>query len=327
MSIRLSCGIVPAPNAPDVAARAEELGYHRAWFYDSPALYGDVWVAIARSLDRTQRIGVGTAVLVPSLRHVVATAAAIGSIEAQAPGRLVVALGTGFTGRALFGEPAMTWRATRDYVSALRALLRGEDALVDGRVCRLMHPAGLLAKRPIETPLVVAASGPRGLAIANEIGDGVMCAGVIPEGVRDAMLLSFGTVLRDGEELASPRVIDAIGPAIAVIYHAAYQTGGAEAVDPLPGGAGWRAEIERFAPEVRHLHVHEGHIVELTERDRRHIHPALGATTFTGTPAQLRERLAAYEAQGVSELIYAPIGPDVEGELHAMREALEGAVS
>lgn len=320
--MRLSCGIVPAPNAPDVAALAEELGYHRAWFYDSPALYGDVWIAIARSLDRTRRIGVGTAVLVPSLRHVLVTAAAIGTVEAQAPGRLAVALGTGFTGRAMLGQPAVSWRAMREYVTALRALLRGEDAVVDGAICRLMSPAGVLAKRPIGVPLVIAAGGARGLAIAREIGDGVMCAGVIPEGSRDASLLTFGSVLRDGEGFESPRVLDAIGPAIAVIYHGAYQAGGAEAVDALPGGRGWREEIERFPEPVRHLHVHEGHIFELSERDRRHLHPALGATTFTGTPEQLRERLAAYQVQGVSELVYAPMGPDVAGELRAMMQAV-----
>jgi len=144
---------------------------------------------------------------------------------------------------------------------------------------------------------------------------------VITPGVRDGYLLSFGTVLREGETFDSPRVLDAIGPAIAVIYHGSYQAGGA-AVDQLPGGAGWRAEIERYALAVRHLYVHEGHIYELTERDRRHLHPALGATTFTGTPAQLRDRAAAYEAQGIAEIVYAPMGPDVAGELRAMREAL-----
>jgi|SRR5215468_560024 len=320
--MRLSCGIVPGPKAPEIAALAEQLGYHRAWFYDSPALYGDVWIAIARALDRTERIGVGTAVLVPSLRHVVTTAAAIGSIEAQAPGRLAVAIGTGFTGRAMFGKPAMSLKSLREYVLALRALLRGEEAIVDGAACRLMSPDGVVAKRPIDTPLIIAASGPRALANAREIGDGVMCAGVIPEGVRDAYLLSFGTVLGGGESYESARVLDAIGPAIAVIYHGAYQAGGAAAVDQLPGGAGWRGEIERFPEAVRHLYVHEGHIYELTDRDRRHLAPALGATTFTGTPAQLRERAAAYEAQGVAEIVYAPIGSDVAGELRAMREAL-----
>ncbi len=320
--MRLSCGIVPAPNAPEIAELAEKLGYHRAWFYDSPALYGDVWVAIARALDRTERIGVGTAVLVPSLRHVVATAAAIGSIEAQAPGRLAVAIGSGFTGRAMFGKPAMSLASLREYVVALRALLRGEEAVVDGAVCKLMSPDGVIAKRPIDTPLIIAVGGPRALANASDIADGIMCAGVITPGVRDGYLLSFGTVLRDGETFDSPRVLDAIGPAIAVIYHGSYQAGGAAAVEQLPGGAGWRAEIERFPEAVRHLYVHEGHIYELTERDRRHLAPALGATTFTGTPAQLRDRAAAYEAQGIAEIVYAPIGPDVPGELRAMREAL-----
>jgi 5,10-methylenetetrahydromethanopterin reductase len=320
--MRLSCGIVPGPQAPETAALAEQLGYHRAWFYDSPALYGDVWVAIARSLDRTERIGVGTAVLVPSLRHVVTTAAAIGTIEAQAPGRLAVAIGSGFTGRAMFGKPALSWKVVREYVTALRALLRGEEAIVDGAACKLMSPDGVIAKRPIDTPLIVAAGGPRALAIANEIGDGIMCAGVIPQGVRDAYLLSFGTVLREGETFASPRVLDAIGPAIAVVYHGAYQAGGAAAVDQLPNGAQWRAEVERYPAASRHLYVHEGHIYELTDRDRRHIHPALGATTFTGTPEQLRERAAAYEAQGVAEIVYAPLGSDVAGELRAMRDAL-----
>ncbi|MEM7409819.1 MAG: LLM class flavin-dependent oxidoreductase [Myxococcota bacterium] len=322
--MRLSCALPPGPKAPELAAVAEELGYERLWFYDSPALYADIWVTIARTVERTQRIGVGTGVLIPSLRHVVTTAAAIGTIEALAPGRLQVAIGTGFTGRCLFGQQAMRWDEVRRYVVALRALLQGEEAEVDGKQCKLMHPEGLIAARPIEVPLIVAANGPRGLAIAKEIGDGVMCGGVFPEGVENAALLSFGTVLRPGEDFESPRVVEAIGPAIAVVYHGAYESGGAEAVDPLPGGAAWRAEVEKFPEASRHLYVHEGHIYELTDRDRRHIHPAVGASTFSGTAEDLRERAKAFESQGVGEIVYAPMGPDVPGELAAMKEALHG---
>ena len=73
-----------------------------------------------------------------------------------------------------------------------------------------------------------------------------------------------------------------------------------------------------------HLYVHEGHIYELTDRDRRHIHPAVGASTFSGTAEDLRERAKAFESQGVGEIVYAPMGPDVPGELTAMKEALHG---
>ena len=39
--MRLSCGIVPSPNAPEIAALAEDLGYHRAWFYDWNKYYAN----------------------------------------------------------------------------------------------------------------------------------------------------------------------------------------------------------------------------------------------------------------------------------------------
>jgi len=319
--MRLSCGLPPSTRAPEHAALAEQLGYERVWFYDSPALYGDVWIAIARTVERTSRIGVGTAVLIPSLRHVVATAAAIGSIEDLAPGRLVVALGTGFTGRCVLGQGALPWSMVERYVRDLRGLLRGEEVVVDGRPCKLIHSEGLLAKRPIDTPLVLAANGPKGLAVAESVADGLMCAGVVPEGARAARYLAFGTVMGDDESFASPRVQDAIGGAIAVVYHGTWEATGA-GVDVLPGGAAWREEIEQLPEASRHLYVHEGHCVHPNAIDRRHMSPDLGGTTFSGTPAQLRERVAGLAEQGVSELVYAPMGSDVPRELRAMREAL-----
>jgi len=93
-------------------------------------------------------------------------------------------------------------------------------------------------------------------------------------------------------------------------------------VDNLPGGKGWRAEVERFPERSRHLYVHEGHLVELTERDRRNLAPELAGMTFSGTAAQLRERAAGLAAQGVAEIVYWPLGGDVAGELERMRAAI-----
>ena len=46
--------------------------------------------------------------------------------------------------------------------------------------------------------------------------------------------------------------------------------------------------------------------------------------TFSGTPAQLRDRVAEFEAIGVTELVYQPAGPDVVGELTRMMTAVGG---
>jgi 5,10-methylenetetrahydromethanopterin reductase len=319
--MRLSCALVPSPRVPEQAALAEKLGYDRVWLADSPALYGDVWIAVAEAARATRRIGLGTSVLIPSLRHVLATAAAIAHVEAIAPGRLRVALGTGFTGRRMLGKNPISLKTLETYVRQLRELLAGEEVDVDGAPCRLMHPKGITGPLPLRTPIWIAANGEKGLALAQQVADGVICAGVVPPGAKDAAILSMGTVLRDGETLASPAVLERIGPAIAVVWHGTYEAAGA-GVDNLPGGKGWRAAVERFPARSRHLYVHEGHLVELTARDRENLAPELAGTTFSGTPDQLRERAAGLAAQGVAEIVYWPMGSDLAGELERMRAAI-----
>jgi len=122
----ISCAFPPGPGVVGHVQLAEQLGYRRAWIYDSPALYGDVWVMLARIAERTSRIAIGPGVLVPSLRHVLTQASAIATLAELAPGRLVVAIGTGFTGRMVLGQRALPWSMVATYIRQLRALLRGE---------------------------------------------------------------------------------------------------------------------------------------------------------------------------------------------------------
>jgi 5,10-methylenetetrahydromethanopterin reductase len=267
----LSCALPPSRDLPRYAQLAEALGYARVWVYDSPALYGDIWVALGRAAEATERIGLGTGVAVPSLRHVMVTASAIGTIEELAPGRLTVAFGTGFTARQAMGKSPMRWSDLATYVTQLRALLAGEVVEIDGAACRMIHSVGFGAPRPMSIPLLVAPIGPKGFAIAERIADGLVLA-VEPVDPLDPRwpiraLLVTGTILQPGEDHTTPRVRAALGPAFVTGYHAIWQWGN-EAVDEMPGGAEWRARIEAEGPiEQRHLSVHEGHLVAVTDRD------------------------------------------------------------
>ena len=321
MQLRLSCAFPPAPDVVQHARLAEELGYERVWIYDSPALYTDVWVQLGQIAEATESVGIGPAVLIPSLRHVLTTAAAIATLEQLAPGRLAVAIGTGFTGRRMLGQKPLSWKRTRQYIVDLRALLRGEQVEVDGSMIAMGHPATHAPARPIQTPIVVAANGPLGLAVAREHGDGVMCVGTPQQGFEWCSQLAFGTVFDPGEDANAKRVWDAVGPGVTVIYHGAFEADPAS-VDALPGGRAWREEIERIPEPVRHLAIHEDHLVSVAERDARHIGSELVAATFSGTASQLRERAAAMQAAGLTELVYAPMGSDVPRELRAMADAL-----
>ena len=317
-AIQVSCAFPPGPDVVAHAQLAESLGYERVWLYDSPALYGDVWVHLARIAEQTSRIGIGPGVLVPNLRHPVTQASAIATVAALAPGRLAVAIGTGFTARMTMGQRPLTWAETRTYIAQVKGLLNGESMIVEGKVTKLIPPAGYLPVAPV--PILVAANGPKGMAVARELGDGVMSImGSYPE-FDWCALLAFGTVLDPGESPDSERALLAAGPALTVVYHGMYEADPA-IVDGLPGGAAWREELERIPVHLRHLATHEDHLVNVPERDR----PLLsgeGLTNFTWTaeaPA-LRARLDAVAAAGTSEILFQPCGPDIERELRAFME-------
>src|SRR5438105_9438440 len=81
-----------------VVRRAEELGFERAWFYDTQMLSADPFVAMAAAALKTTKIRLGTGVLIPSNRIAAVAANAFASLNKLAPGRIDFGVGTGFTG-------------------------------------------------------------------------------------------------------------------------------------------------------------------------------------------------------------------------------------
>src|SRR5258705_8177487 len=176
--MRLSCALVTNVESPEVIVEAERLGYSRAWLYDSPALTSDVWVALALAAERTSTIGLGPGVLVPNLRHPMTNAAAIATLAAMAPGRVAIAVGSGFTARYTLGQRPLRWTTVEEYVVALRALLRGETVQWEGASIRMLQTDGFVADRPVDVEVLIGADGPKGTAVAERGGDGVFAAGV-----------------------------------------------------------------------------------------------------------------------------------------------------
>ena len=321
----ISCAFAPVPETAEHIALAEGLGYRRAWVFDTPALQLDVWMTLARAAERTSRIELGPGVLIPSLRHVVVTAAAVATLVERAPGRVNVGIGSGFTGRLAMGQRPNSWAFVAQYATRLRALLAGETVEVDGALTRLLHGPGQAPARPIRVPFVFGVRGPKGQAVARDLGAGIFT--VTPMGgFAWSALLTHGTVLEPGELFDTPRVLAAAGAGAAVTLHRAWEFPNVAGLDldALPGGKAWRAAIEAIPEAERHLRTHEGHLTFLNDLDRPVITgDTIEAFTFTGEAPALRARLGQLADRGVTEIAYQPKGPDVARELTAFAAMAE----
>jgi 5,10-methylenetetrahydromethanopterin reductase len=326
--MRLSVCIPPGPQSVAVAQLAEQLGFERIWFYDSAALFEDIWIHLALAAEATNTLGLGTAVLVPSNRHVMTTASAIATIERLAPGRLVCAFGTGYTGRAVMAQKPVTWRAMTAYLRQLKALLRGDTVDIDGKPCQMIHHPALAVARPIEVPFVLSAFGPRGLALTHELADGWMGALPPPESETFdwAIQMVPGSVLLPGETLHSERLLETAGPWLAGMYHASWEAG-PDNLANIPGGLEWLAQVNSERPEdQRHLSVHFGHITHLSSAGRQGF-AAMGDSKpwfgWVGDAEAVRERARQSLAAGTTEIMYTPSGADLLGEIERFYQALE----
>jgi 5,10-methylenetetrahydromethanopterin reductase len=316
--LELSCGLPPGPDFADLAVLAEDLGYARVWIFDSAPLWEDPFAHLALAATRTSRIGLATAVLIPTERSVMAMASGIATIARLSGGRFRACFGTGFTARYVIGKRPMTLDALFDYVAAVRGLLAGETVVADGRPVRMVHFEGMAAPRPIDVPIWLSVTGPRGNERAPEVADGTIGP---PHPTLPSATMLNGTVLDDGEEPGSDRVREAIGPWRVVGWHAAYARGGAAASDAMPGGTEWRRELDAAgAAGEGHLLAFEGHVTHLTPRDQPLLDHA-DLQRMVGDPSEIGRQLGRLAEAGFVEAMYTPSGPDVARELRAFAEA------
>jgi 5,10-methylenetetrahydromethanopterin reductase len=332
-----------------VVRRAEELGFHRAWFYDTQMLSADPFVAMAAAAMKTRVIRLATGVLIPSNRIAAVAANAFASLNKLAPGRIDFGVGTGFTGRRAMGLGSVRLADMEEYVRIVMALLREEtvEAEIEGkrRLIRLLNPElGLINTRSL-IPLYVAATGPRARALTAKLGAGWIntagdVAGAVaglremaglwaeaghPPDALDAVVLTGGAILEDGEAYDSPRVITQAGPRAAMLLHRAADQalGGFPPMAALPPAlaetiAAYVETARRFRPQGAHyLENHRGHLMFVKPEERPFVTAELiRATTITGTAAEIEDRIAGFADAGYDEIAIQI----VPGQEHAIED-------
>lgn len=279
-----------ADGAREAAQTAEQLGYHGLYVNDHVALpreeaplYGnaflDPFVALGYLAAVTQRVRLGTTVIVVPYRNPLVQAKMVASLDVLSRGRITLGVGSGHVpgeSEALGVPYAERGAMTDEYLQVMRALWTSDEASFHGRWFNFENIRPLT--RPLQSPLPVwiGGRGPRVFRRVVRLGQGWHPTALEPEQLAEqvaklrALAGAMGRsepiaiaprwalhlvarseeagVTRDTGEIQRRRYMPAQAAALVERYAAA---GVEELVLDLPGGRGaFLQQVEWFAREV-----------------------------------------------------------------------------
>jgi 5,10-methylenetetrahydromethanopterin reductase len=305
----------PAAEVARLAAEAEALGFAGVWIADSQSIWRDAFAALTLSAAATQRVTLATAVTNPVTRHPAVLANIFATLDEISGGRAAVGIGVGESSvRTLGLEPARLARL-EEVVLAVRGLIAGQEATVDGRAIRSAWSAR-------HVPVYIASSGPRSLRLAGRIGDGVLFqVGSLPSLARWAL-----REIAAGAEGRSPTILmrmacavdrDAAAARDSVAGYAAAAAGTVFAnvtADDVPADV-WD-EIGRMKARYDYYEHASGtalHRELVTDR-------ILDAIAVAGTPDYAVERFRELCELPIDGFVLPMVGPDPSAAMRVLAE-------
>jgi 5,10-methylenetetrahydromethanopterin reductase len=161
----------------DWARAAERAGLGSLWVIED-YFHPGAYALAAAAAAVTERLVIGLGVVNPYTRHPALVAMETAALAGIAPGRVVLGLGSSNRKwiEAQMAIPFKTpLRGLREGVQIVRRLLDGQRVTCTGEVFSV-HDIALEAPPPAPVPILLGVKGPRALALAAEVADGVHCS-------------------------------------------------------------------------------------------------------------------------------------------------------
>jgi len=166
VAVRIPPG-VPTSEALDAIELAERAGFDTIAIPESPTLFRDTFVTLGLAATRTTTATLACTVTSFVSHDPINIANSARTLAELAPGRIRIGIGAGDSSSFLTGRKTSTTRELREGFAIVSGLLAGEQVTLRGTEVHLQDPCGPL-------PMFLAADGPKNLALAAEIADGVI---------------------------------------------------------------------------------------------------------------------------------------------------------
>ena len=170
----LSFGVTVLPDPPwqrlvELMKLAEQNGFDYGWTYDSHVLRQEPYPLLTLAAMDTERIKLGLNVTNPGTREPTVSASAFATLQDVSGGRMVMGIGRGDSARRDIGQKPVSVADFEAACRMMRELMNGRPVVWNDTEIELRWAQD----RP-QIPLYIAGYGPKVLAIAGRVADGVI---------------------------------------------------------------------------------------------------------------------------------------------------------
>lgn len=299
------------------AIQAEKSGFDYLWITDH-FNNRNVYVSLAIASAYTNRIKFGPGVTNPYLAHPVATAQSVATLNEIAPGRVVCGLGAGdkTTLQMVDVEQKKPLQTIRECVHIIRQITSGKTVEMDGDIFKV-NGVKLNFKMANSIPVFIGAQGPKMLALAAEIGDGVLINASHPRDVESAMTFIKKGAMRANKNPDDLNISAYTSFSVASNYEKAFKAA-VPVVAYIVAGSPDMILARHGVPIETATKIRESIIHRQWKEIFFHIDPDMvEAFSICGTPGTCIEKIHKLSKVGIDQIVAgSPIGPNVRKSIN-----------
>jgi probable F420-dependent oxidoreductase len=178
----LSFGVTVLPDPPyqrfvELMALAESHGFEYGWTYDSHVLWQESMPLLALAIQATERMRFGHLVTNPGTREPTVLASDYATLHDISDGRMAMGIGRGDSARRYIGQQPVKVAEFEAACRMIKDFMNGREVEWNDKELQLKWVRPELP----EIPMWIAGYGPKALAVAGRVGDGVIIQLADPE--------------------------------------------------------------------------------------------------------------------------------------------------
>jgi probable F420-dependent oxidoreductase len=193
----LTFGVTVLPDPPssrffDLMQQVDRQGFEYGWTYDSHILWQDSYATFPVVAERTSKLKLGHFVTNPGIRDPTVTASWYATMQDLSNGRMVMGIGRGDSSRRVVGLKPVRVAEFEARCAMIKELMNGRPVVWNEKELQLKWARTDLP----EIPMWIAGYGPKALAVAGRVADGVIIQLADPQIIQWIM----GTARKAAEE-------------------------------------------------------------------------------------------------------------------------------